>query len=66
MELIFVSLDRYSHMILGFGHVQIIVGTASHFCFGEKSLGFEWGIHGFGDGICGFVLGIHTHKEILI
>jgi len=42
------------------------VGTISHFLFGEIPLGFEWGIHGFDDGICGLVLGPHTHKEILI
>jgi hypothetical protein len=64
--LIFVALGRYSHMALGVEHVGIIVGTTSHFWFGENPLGFEWGIHGFGDGIYGLVLGLHTHKKILI
>jgi hypothetical protein len=64
--LIFVASGMYSHMNLSFGHVGIIVGTTSHFRFGEKPLGFEWGIHGFGDEICGLVLGLHTHKESLI
>ena len=53
-------------MTLGVGHVGMIVATTSHFSFVEKPLGFELGIHGFGDGICGIVLGLHTHKEILI
>ena len=52
-------------MTLGVGHVETIVGTASHFWFGENPLVFEWGIHGFGDGICGLMLGLHTHKESL-
>jgi hypothetical protein len=53
-------------MALGVGHVGIIVGTTSHFRFGKPPLVFEWGIHGFGDEICGLVLGLHTHKESLI
>jgi hypothetical protein len=62
----FCSFGKYSHMNLGVGHVGIIMGTTSHFQFGENPLGFEWGIHGFGDGLCGLVLGLHTHKESLI
>jgi hypothetical protein len=53
-------------MTLGLGHVGIIVGITSHFMFGENPLVFEWGIHGFGDGLCGLVLGLHIHKESLI
>jgi hypothetical protein len=53
-------------MTLGFGHVGIMVGTTSHFWFREKPLGFEWGLYGFGDGICGHVLVLHTHKESLV
>jgi hypothetical protein len=53
-------------MTLGIGHVGIIVGTTSHFLFGEKPLGFEWGLYGFGDGLCGLVLGLHTHKKSLV
>jgi hypothetical protein len=64
--LIFVVSYNYSHMILGVGHVGIVVGTTSHFRFGGNPLGFEWGIHGFGYGLCGLVLGLHTHKESLI
>jgi hypothetical protein len=64
--LIFVDLGRYSHMNLGVGHVGIVMGTTSHFWFGENPLGFEWGLHVFGDVICGISLGIHTYKEILI
>jgi len=63
---ILVALTRYSPMTLGVGHVEIIVGTTSHFWFGENPLGFEWGIHWFDDGICGLHLGLHTHKESLI
>jgi hypothetical protein len=76
----FCSFALVSHMTLGVGHVGIIVGTTSHFWFGENPLIFEWGLHrfgdgifwlvlglhGFGNGICGLVLGIHIHKEILI
>jgi hypothetical protein len=53
-------------MTLGVGHVRILMGTLSHFLFRENPLVFEWGIHGFGDGICGLMLGLHTHKESLI
>jgi hypothetical protein len=53
-------------MALGVGHVGIIVGTTSHFRFGENPIGFEWEADCFGDGICGLVLGLHTHEEILI
>ena len=64
--LILVASGRYSHMNLGVGNVGIIMGTTSHFRFGENSLVFEWGIHGFGDEICRLLLGLHTHKESLI
>jgi hypothetical protein len=64
--LILVASGRYSHMNLGVGNVGIVMGTTSNFLFGENPLGFEWGIHGLGDGICGLVLGLHTHKENLI
>ena len=53
-------------MTLGVVNVGIVVGTTSHFRFGKKPLSFEWGIHGFGDGLCGLVLGLHTRKESLI
>jgi hypothetical protein len=52
-------------MTLGVGHVGIVMGTTSHFHIGVK-LRFEWGLHGFGDGICGLVLGLQNHKESLI
>jgi hypothetical protein len=66
LVLIFVASGRYYHMELGVGNVGINVDTTSHFWFGENPLVFEWGPHGFGDGICGLMLGLHTHKEILI
>jgi hypothetical protein len=53
-------------MTLGVGHVGIVMGTTSHFRFGVNPHGFESGLHEFGDGIFGLVLGLHTHKEILI
>jgi hypothetical protein len=53
-------------MTLGVGHVGIVVGTTSHFRFGENPLGFEWELHGFGDGLCELVLGLQTHMESLI
>jgi hypothetical protein len=62
----FVASGRYSHMTLGVGHVGIVVGTISHLRFGENPLGFEWGLHGFGDELCGLMLGLQTHKESLI
>jgi hypothetical protein len=64
--LIFLALSKNSQMTVGVGNVEITVGTTSHFHFGEKPLAFEWWIHGFGDGLCGLVLGLHSDKEILI
>jgi hypothetical protein len=51
-------------MALGVGNVGIVMGTASQFQFGENPLGMQLGIHGFGDGLCGFLLGLHTHKKV--
>jgi hypothetical protein len=64
--LIFVASNRYFHMTLGIGHVGIVVSTTSHFRFGENPLGFQRGLHEFGDELYGLVLGLHTHKENLI
>jgi hypothetical protein len=50
-------------MTLGVGHVRILVGTSLYFRFDENPLGFVLGLHGFDDGLCGPVLGLHTHKE---
>jgi hypothetical protein len=48
-------------------HVGIFVGTRLHFHFSENALGMKLGLHGLGDGLgdglCGLVLGCHTHKE---
>jgi hypothetical protein len=44
--------------------VGIVVGTRSHFRFGENPLDFELGAWGLGDGLCGFVLGLHTQKKV--
>jgi hypothetical protein len=62
----FVIFDRYSHMTLGVEHVEIIMETTSHFWFGQNTLVFEWGIHEYGDGIYGLLLGLQTYNEILI
>jgi hypothetical protein len=35
--------------------------TTSNFWFGENPLGMKLGLHGLGDRLCGFVLGLHTH-----
>jgi hypothetical protein len=29
----------------------------------KNTLGFMLGFHGFDDGLCGLVLGLHTHKD---
>jgi hypothetical protein len=47
----------------GARHVGIFVGTKSTFHFSEIGLGMRLGPHGQVDGLCGFVLGFHTHKE---
>jgi hypothetical protein len=47
----------------GVRHVGIFVGTRLHFRFSENALGMKLGLHGLGDGLCGLVLGCHTHKE---
>jgi hypothetical protein len=63
---IFVALGRCSHMTLGVVHVGIVVDATSHFRVEENPLGFEWGLHGFDDGICGLLLVLYTLKENLI
>jgi hypothetical protein len=30
----------------------------------KTTIGMKLGLHGFGGGICGFVLGLHTHKKV--
>jgi hypothetical protein len=47
----------------GVGHVGIFFGTRLHFRFSENALGMKLGLHGLGHGLCGLVLGCHTHKE---
>ena len=47
----------------GVRHVGIFVGTKLHFHFRENALGFVLGFHGFGNGLCGLVQGLHIHKE---
>jgi hypothetical protein len=32
----------------------------------KNAIGMKLGLHGFGGGIYGLVLGLHTHKEILV
>jgi hypothetical protein len=64
--LIFVASEGIPTRGQGVRHVGIFVVTILSFHFGENPLGFERRIHGFGDGLCGLVLGLHTHKETLI
>jgi hypothetical protein len=47
----------------GVRHVGIFVGTRLHLRFSENTLGIRLGPHGLGDGLCGVLLGFHTHKE---
>ena len=59
----FGQVFSYDH---GVGHMGIIVGTMLHFCFEQNALGMKLGLHGLDDGLCGLVLGLHTHMEQLI
>jgi hypothetical protein len=47
----------------GVKHVGIFVGTHLSFRFSEIDLGMRLGSHGKVDGLCGLVMGCHTHKE---
>jgi len=47
----------------GVKNVGILVGTRSSFCFSEIKLGMRSSPYGKFDGLCGLVLGFHTHKE---
>jgi hypothetical protein len=49
----------------GVKHVGIFVGTRLLFRFGENAPRMKLGLHGFGDELCGLVLGFYTHKEEL-
>ena len=49
---------------LGVMDVGIVIGTRLHFHLSENTLGMKLGLHGLDDGICGFVLGLHTHKKV--
>jgi hypothetical protein len=60
----FCSFKKVFSRALGVRHVGIVGGTTSHFWFGENPLGMKLGLHGFGDGVCGFMLGLHTHKKV--
>jgi hypothetical protein len=51
-------------MALGVGNVGIIVDTTSHFWLSENPVEMKQRLHGIGDGIFGFVLGLHTHKKV--
>jgi hypothetical protein len=60
----FCSFGQVFSHGLGVRHVGIFVGTRLALSFGENPLVFwAWGL---GDGLCGFVLGLHTHIEGLI
>jgi hypothetical protein len=43
--------------------VEIFIGTKLDFCFSEINLGMRSGPYGKVDGLCGLVMGCHTHKE---
>jgi hypothetical protein len=43
--------------------VGIFVGTRPTFHFNEIDLGMRLGNHGHVDGLCGLVMGCHTHKD---
>jgi hypothetical protein len=30
----------------------------------KNTFGMKLGFHGFGDGLCEFMLGLHTHKKL--
>jgi hypothetical protein len=64
--LIFVAFEGIPTRCQGVKHVGIFISTRFTFHLVKTPLGFEWGIHGFGDGIYGLVLGLHTHKENII
>jgi hypothetical protein len=59
----FVALGGIPTRGQGVRHVGIFVGTILSFHFSEISLGMRLGPHGKVDGICGLVMGCHTHKE---
>jgi hypothetical protein len=37
-----------------------------HHTFGlvKTAFGMKLGLHGFSDELCGFVIGLHTHKKV--
>jgi hypothetical protein len=47
----------------GVKNVEIVVGTSLSFLFSEIDLEMRLGPHGQFDGICGLVMGFHTHKK---
>jgi hypothetical protein len=53
-------------MVLGVGHVITSWETHCTLPLVKTPLDFELGAWGLDDGIFGFVLGIHTQREILI
>jgi hypothetical protein len=59
----FFSFRKVFSRSLGVGHVGISMGTTLHSSFSENHLWVKLGLHGFGGGIFGFVLGLHTHNK---
>jgi hypothetical protein len=47
----------------GVRHVEISVATRLAFRFSENTLGMRLGPHGQVGGLCGLVLGFHSHKK---
>jgi len=63
--LMFCSFRQVLSHGLGVEHVRIFVDTRFHFRLGENALRMKLGLHGIDDGICGLLLGFHTHMEEL-
>jgi hypothetical protein len=61
--MIFVASGGIHISGLGVLHLGIFFRTILHIHFNENSLGVVFELYGFGDDICGLVLGLHTHKE---
>jgi hypothetical protein len=61
--LIFVASRGIPTRGQGARHVGIFVSTSFAFCFSEIGLRMRLGSHGQVDGLCGLVIGCHTHKE---
>jgi hypothetical protein len=48
----YLAKRGFLFLFLGVGNVEIIVGTTSHFSFGENALEMKMMLHGYYDGLC--------------